>query len=183
MILSNAELFRQENIRINNGIGNERNTRYKNDDPQTQAGSQCNGSNLNRFLFRFEQQHRNVSNIRARIGKPEFMLQFSSAVAFLMDPSYGRKANVLGYVLSEMRYGNMSPVSAADVVKAIGTGERYAKNMLKELEEDGAILSVDHRYMVNPFRWLAAEESQREAVKEKWRRLWKERYGDEQQLQ
>lgn len=172
--IPNVAPIRQEN----DGVWDECNTRYKKDDPQTQAGSQCHGSSLDGNRFKFEQRHRKVRNIRVGIKRPDFNMQFRSGLTCLMDPSFGRKTNVLGYVLSEVRYGNISYVSAADVAKAINTGERYAGNILKELEKDGAILAMQHGYMVNPFCWLAAEESQREAVKEKWRRLRKERYGD-----
>jgi len=178
MSISNEVPLRQSDIGINNGIGNEKITRYKKDDSQTQAGSQHRCSDLNRIPSKFEpapefRQKRCHKNI-----VPEFMLQFRSSISFWMDPSRGRKANVIGYVLSEARYGNMSPVSAADVAKVLKTGERYAKNIFKELERDRVILSMEYGYMINPFRWIAVEGGGRDAVKEKWRRAWKERYGE-----
>jgi hypothetical protein len=151
----------------------------KKDAPRTQAGSQYDCPDLNRIPFTFEQPTKIRQKLCHKNLKPDFMLQFRSSMSFWMHPSLGRKANVMGYVLSEARYGNRSPVSPADVAKVLKTGERYAKNILNELERDGAILSMEHGYMVNPFRWIAVEGSAREAVKEKWRRARKERYRDE----
>jgi hypothetical protein len=131
--------------------------RYKKDAPQSQAGSEYEGSNFT------------PSRVKSHPSKP-FAKQYSCQG--LLHPSFGRKTNVLMYVVTQMRYGsNMSYVSANDLFQNLEIDVKYAGKLLRQLERDSFIAASDGGYLVNPHFWFMGRDGENIQVENKWIRL------------
>ena len=117
-------------------------------DPQSQAGGQSRRSKLTEISGKSDRLVRGAKP--AARPENDFMLLHRSGLSTLLDRSFGRKTNVFMCVVSQMKYGNMSHVSVADISEKLGIDIEGPRKALNELEGDRLIVKTDHGYMVNP---------------------------------